>query len=94
MVVQNRLQGYAYITVALAPSGRDKVGAIREKMPFLQDAFLREVNKSSIVKAEDAKAVDADSIKARLTARMNQILPQGTVGELKLQQIVLALFNS
>jgi hypothetical protein len=38
--------------------------------------------------------VDAHAIKARLTARMNQILPQGTVGELKLQQIVIALFNS
>jgi flagellar basal body-associated protein FliL len=94
MVVQNQLAGYAYITVALAPSGRDKVAAIREKMPFLQDAFLREVNKASILRADDAKAVDAEAIKARLTARMNQILPKGTVGELKLQQIVLALFKS
>jgi flagellar basal body-associated protein FliL len=94
MVVQNRLEGYAYITVALAPNGRDKVNAIREKMPFLQDAFLREVNKTSVVKAEDPKAVDAAAVTARLTARMNQILPQGTVTELKLQQIVLAPFAS
>ena len=94
MVVQNRLEGYAYITVALAPNGRDKVNAIREKVPFLQDAFLREVNKTSVVKAEDPKAVDAAGVKSRLTARMNQILPQGTVTELKLQQIVLAPFAS
>lgn len=94
MVIQNQLRGYAYITVALAPSGRDKVGAIRERVPFLRDAFLREVNRASILKAEDAKAVDAEGVKARLIDRMNQILPQGTVGELKLQQIALAPFNS
>ena len=94
MVVENRLAGYAYITVALAPSGRDKVAVIREKMAFLQDAFLREVNKASILKADDAKAIDTQAITARLTARMDQILPRGTVGELKLQQIVIALFNS
>lgn len=94
MVVANRLQGYAYITVSLAPSGRDKVVAIREKMAFLQDAFLREVNKLPIIKADDPKAVDADAVKSRLLARMNQILPAGTVAELKLEQIVLALFQS
>lgn len=94
MVVANRLEGYAYVTVALAPTGRDKVGAIREKMAFLQDAFLRELNKTPIVKADDPKAVDADAVKKRLLARMNQILPSGTVAELKLEQIVLAPFLS
>ena len=90
MVVSNRLDGYAYITVSLAPAGQDKVVVIREKMPFLQDGFLREVNKSPIVKADDPKAVDAEGVKTRLLARMNQILPAGTVSELKLDQIVLS----
>jgi flagellar basal body-associated protein FliL len=94
MVVQNRLAGYAYITITLAPNGRDKVNTIREKMPFLRDAFLREVNKVSILKADDPKTVDSEGVKTRLTARMNQILPTGTVMELKVQQIVLAPFNS
>src|SRR5438105_4585761 len=72
MVVASRLEGYAYITVALTPGAQDKVVAIRDKMPFLQDAFLREVNKTPIVKADNPKAVDADAVKARLSARMNQ----------------------
>ena len=94
MVVSNRLDGYAYISISLTPSGRDKVVTIREKMPFLQDAFLRELNKSPIVKADNPKAVDADGVKTRLVARMNQILPSGTVAELKLEQIVLVPFQS
>jgi hypothetical protein len=93
-MVANRLDGYAYIAVSLAPAGRDKVVTIREKMPFLQDAFLRELNKTPIVKADDPKTVDADAVKTRLVARMNQVLPAGTVAELKLGQIVLVPFRS
>ncbi len=45
------------------------------------------------INAEDAKAVDAVAVKARLLARMTQILPAGTVSALKLKQIVIALFQ-
>ena len=89
MVVGNRLDSYAYITIALAPAARDKVLDIREKVPFLRDAFLRELNKGSIVKADDPKAVDEAAVKSRLTARVKQILPVGTVSEVKLEQIVI-----
>ena len=90
IIVSQRLEGYAYITVALTPAAPDRVYLIREKVPFLRDAFLRELNKSTIVKAEDAKAVDEGAVKARLLARMNQILPAGTVSDLKLEQVVMA----
>ena len=89
MVVENRLENYAYITISLSPVSRDKTLVIRDKMPFLQDAFLREMNKGSIVKAGDPKAVDTAALKPRLLARMNQILPPGTVVDLKFEQIVL-----
>jgi hypothetical protein len=89
MVVGTRLESYAYITVALVPSGPDKVLGIREKVPFLRDAFLRELNKTSIVKADDPKAVDDAAVKTRLTERAKQILPAGTISELKLQQVVI-----
>jgi hypothetical protein len=63
---------------------------IREKVPFLQDAFLRELNGAPIVKADDPKSVDEAALKARLLARVNQILPPGTVAELKFEPIVVA----
>jgi flagellar basal body-associated protein FliL len=89
MLLGNRLEQYAYITVALTPANREKMLAIREKMPFLRDAFLREVNKASIVKGDDPKTVDTVALKARLLVRVNQILPQGSVSDLKFQQIVM-----
>ena len=89
MVVDNRLESYAFITIALTPASRDRVLLIREKMPFLRDGFLREVNKASIANAADPKTVDQPALKKRLLARVNQILPPGTVSELKFSEIVL-----
>src|SRR5262245_45955982 len=90
MVTDSRLENYAYITVVLKPATPAGVLAIREKVPFLQDAFLRELNGAAIVKADDPKAVDETAIKTRLLGRLNQILPAGTVAELRLQPVVVA----
>ena len=87
MLKGNRLEQYAYITVALTPANRERMLAIREKMPFLRDAFLREVNKANIVKADDSNSVDTVALKARLLLRVNQILPKGSVSDLKFQSI-------
>ena len=89
MVIDNRLENYAYITIVLTPVSREKMLAIREKMPFIQDAFLREVNKGSIVRTDDPKAVDTVALKARLLVRLNQLLPKGTVSDLKFRQIAI-----
>ena len=90
MIVESRTENYAYITIVLKPAAPAGILAIREKVPFLQDAFLRELNGATIVKTGDPKAVDETALKARLIARMNQVLPAGTVAELKFQPIVVA----
>ena len=90
MNVSGRLSGYAYITVAIHPVARDGILLIREKMPFLQDAFLRELNRGSILKVDDPKAVDEAAVNARLTERAKAVLPAGTVKDLAFQPIVIA----
>jgi hypothetical protein len=90
IVVDHRLESYAYITIQLTPASRDKALAIREKVPFLRDGFLREVNgKVGIGKAGDPRTVDQPALKKRLLARVNQILPPGTVIDLKFREIAL-----
>lgn len=90
MVAEARLENYAYITIVLKPAAPAGVLTIREKVPFLQDAFLRELNASPIVKLNDPKSVDEAAVRARLISRMNQILPAGTVAELNFEPIVVA----
>ena len=90
MVADSRMENYAYITIVLKPATPAGVLTIREKVPFLQDAFLRELNGMPIVKADDPKSVDEEALKPRLLARVNQVLPAGTVAELKFEPIVVA----
>ncbi len=90
MVVDSQLENYAYITIVLKPAAPAGVLTIREKVPFLQDAFLRELNGAPIVKADAPQVVDEAALKPRLLARVNQILPPGTVAELKFEPIVVA----
>jgi hypothetical protein len=90
MVVDSQLENYAYITIVLKPSAPAGVLTIREKVPFLQDAFLRELNGAPIVKADAPQSVDEVALKPRLLSRVNQILPPGTVAELRFEPIVVA----
>lgn len=90
MVVDSQLESYAYITIVLKPAAPAGVLTIREKVPFLQDAFLRELNAAPIVKADDPMSVDEAALKPRLLARISQLLPPGTVAELKFEPIVVA----
>ena len=90
MVVNGRLEGYAYLTISLTPSSAAHIFELRSKVPYLQDAFLREVNHGTIVKASDPKAVDTDALKARLMARMRAIVPPDWVSAFKFEKIVIA----
>ena len=86
----HRLESYAYISIQLTPSTQDKILVIREKVPFIQDAFLREVNKTPVADGTDPKKVDQEALKKRLLARLNQILPKDTVSGIKFEQITMA----
>lgn len=74
MSQDGKLLGYAYITSKLVCSSSDACVAIREKLAFIQDAFVREVNGRPIALASDPTAVDRDLLNARLTAKAKQIV--------------------
>lgn len=93
MVVGGDLRGYAYFTISLVPASRDKILLIREKVPFIQDSFLRELNRGSIMMAADPASVDTEAVKSRLMARVAQVLPSATVADLHILQVVLAPFR-
>lgn len=94
MIVDSRLESYAYITISFKPASPAGILAIREKMAFLQDAVLRELNGPSIVKPDDPKSVDEAALKTRLMARVNRILPAGTVAELNFENVSIVPVQS
>jgi hypothetical protein len=74
VVVGDKLYAYAYVSsivIGLSPSAAVD---IREKTPFIQDAYVRDVNASPIGKADDPQTVDTTALAARLLADAKRIV--------------------
>jgi hypothetical protein len=86
MSQDGKLLGYTYISSKLVCSSPDACIAVRDKLAFIQDAFVREVNGKSLSLASDPAAIDQDLLNARLTANARRI-----VGDRK---VVTMMFSS
>lgn len=74
MAQDGKLLGYAYISSKLVCSAPEACIAVRDKLAFIQDAFVRDVNAQPISLASDPTAVDRDLLNARLTAKAKRIV--------------------
>lgn len=74
MSQDGKLLGYSYITSKLVCATPAACIAVREKLAFIQDANVREVNARSVSLASDPKAVDKEQLNARLTANAKRIV--------------------
>lgn len=74
MSKDGKLLGYAYISSKTVASSQSAAIAVREKLAFIQDAFVRDVNAQSISKADDPTAIDTALLNARLLAAARRIV--------------------
>src|ERR1700749_4544118 len=87
MSADGKLQGYAYISSKLVASTPMASVEIRDKLAFIQDAFVRDVNAQPIGKANDPIAVDEPALAKRLTADAKQIVGAAKVVTVTFTQI-------
>lgn len=85
-----KLVGYAYISSKIIASSPTAAVAVREKTPFLQDAFIRDVNAAPIAKADDPLKVDQPALVARLFADAKRIAGSSRVVSYVITQIQIA----
>ena len=79
MSVDGKLQGYAYISSKMVCSSGDAAILVRQKLAFIQDSFVRDVNSRPIAQSADPKAVDKPLLAARLTADAKGIVGDNKV---------------
>jgi len=79
MSQDGNLLGYACISSKLICSSPNACIAVRQKLAFIQDGYVRDVNLKSVALATDPKEVDKDLLAARLTAVAKRILGSGKV---------------
>lgn len=74
-----KLFGYAYINARLTATSEVFVVPVRDKLPFIQDAFVRDVNAKGIATTDDPQAVDVPALEARLLADAVHVMGPGKV---------------
>jgi hypothetical protein len=83
-----KLTGYAYISSRLT-AAKDGGGTdVREKLPFIQDLIVRDVNMTSVTTAEDPEKVDIAATEKRLLAAVTKVMGPG-----KVKQITICTVN-
>jgi hypothetical protein len=79
-VSQNgKLLGYVYISSKLICSNQSACFDVREKLAFIQDANVRDVNAQPVGFPNDPTTVDVDRLNARLTANAKRIVGDSKV---------------
>ena len=85
-----KLSGYAYISSRLTATS-DTIGlSVRERIAFIQDVFVRDVNARSVAKSDDPQSVDQHALEARLLADAKKVMGPGKVVSIALVQVQIA----
>lgn len=90
LVVDGKLTAYAYIHSTIQARSSSAVLTIRDKTPFLQDAFIRDVNGEPIVDSKDPAKVDKAALQARLLADVRRVVGADKVTSLAFTQLQVA----
>ena len=69
-----KLTAYAYISTRLTASSPAAVLQVRDKLAFIQDAFVRDVNSVAVTATGDPNNVDIAAVESRLTADARRII--------------------
>jgi hypothetical protein len=90
MSKDGELLGYAYISSKLICTSQTAAIAVRQKLTFIQDANVRDVNARSVAKPDDPKSVDKEALNARLTLNAKRFVGDNKVIRIDFVQIQYA----
>jgi hypothetical protein len=85
-----KLTGYAYISTRLTAASEATTLIVREKIPFIQDAMVRDVNGADVTTAEDREQIDIPKLEARLLGDAKKVLGAGKVKRITVCTVQIA----
>src|SRR5579864_1992335 len=74
-----KLIGYAYLSTRLTAMSDTYALAVRDKLPFIQDRMLRDVNNEAVTTPDDPEKVDIGGVERRLLSDATQVMGAGKV---------------
>jgi flagellar basal body-associated protein FliL len=88
VVVNGELQHYVFLSITLELTGDEHKNMMLEKIPYLQDAYLREVHGASVAKDNDPTVIDEEGLKDRLMRVSATVVGPGIVKAITLRNVV------
>lgn len=90
MTNDGKLTAYAYISSSLIATSTSAAINVRAKTPFIQDAFVRDVNGSSIVMPNQPDKLDSQHLQARLLADARRIVGPDIIAAIQFTQVQIS----
>ncbi|HTO41438.1 MAG TPA: hypothetical protein VL026_10725 [Rhizomicrobium sp.] len=87
---RGRLSGYAYISATIIATSPNVAVAIRAKTPFIQDAFVRNVNARSVGLGTDPAQIDKAGVETRFLAEARTIAGARAVKSVIITQVQMS----
>lgn len=93
MVTDGMLVSYAYVSSTIVAVSPAAAMDVRAHTPFIQDAFVREVNAVPIVTADASQGIDKNALASRLLAAAQRVAGSGKIAYVKLTQVQISLLH-
>lgn len=85
-----KLSGYAYISSRLTANSDASANQVRDKIAFIQDAFVRDVNAKEIATSGDPVTVDNAALQVRLLADARNVVGASKLVSIAITQVQIA----
>ncbi len=93
VVVDGTLFANAYVTSQIVATSAAATIVVRDKLPFIQDAFVRDVNAIPIGKPADPSTVDVPALSVRLLADARRIVGPGLIDSVHIVRVQMSLLH-
>ena len=90
VVVNGELTANAYISSKVIAHSPAATIVVRDKLPFIQDAYVRDVNGEPIGKTSDPETVDQQALVARLLADAKRVAGPNFVDSVEIIRIQMS----
>lgn len=87
VVAGERLTAYAYVSSMIISQSPSAAVEVRDQTPFIQDAYVRDVNATPIGKDNDPLTVDTAALAARMLADARRIVGADKVIGVRIVQV-------
>ena len=83
------LYGYAYVSSCVAATSESAFSDVGDKIPYIQDAFVRDVNAAPVATpdANGNPVVDVPGLQARLLADIRRVMGKAKIKELVITDV-------